>query len=157
MEMTNLFSISFLSQFIHPLLMLSLLGYLLYTAYLGAQVRRTRNADGEAKKELVKGKYATRHYQSGAIILAVMVVGAFGGIVTTYLGAGEIPAISHLFVGLGMTALVAVSAALVPLMQRGQTWARQTHIALNISLLVLFTWQAVTGLQIVQELLTPVR
>jgi hypothetical protein len=145
---------SFLSQFIHPLLMLGLFGYLLYTAYLGFQVRRTRNAEGETKKELVQGRYATRHYQSGAIILAVMVTGAFGGIVSTYLGGGEIPAIAHLFVGLGMTALVAISAALVPLMQRGQNWARQTHIVINISLLFLFTWQTITGLQIVQELLT---
>ena len=156
METTNIFSIGFLSQFIHPLLMFGLLGYLLYTAYLGAQVRRTRNADSEAKKDLVKGKYATWHYQSGAIVLAVMVTGAFGGIVSTYLDAGEVPAIAHLFVGLGMTALVAISAALVPLMQRGRTWARQVHIASNITLLFLFVWQVFTGLQIVQELLAPV-
>ncbi|MBE9102170.1 DUF4079 domain-containing protein [Vacuolonema iberomarrocanum] len=149
--MQSTLSLSFLSQFIHPLLMLGLFGYLLYTAYLGMQVRRTRNAEGEAKKELVQGKYATRHYQSGAIILAVMVTGAFGGLVSTYLGGGEIPA----FVGVGMTALVAASAALVPLMQRGRTWARQTHIAINVTLLGLFAWQTFTGLQIVQELLTP--
>ena len=153
--MQSTFSLSFLRQFIHPLLMLGLFGYLLYTAYLGMQVRRTRNAEGEAKKELVQGKYATRHYQSGAIVLAVMVTGAFGGLVSTYLGGGEIPAIAHLFVGVGMTALVATSAALVPLMQRGQTWARPTHIAINITLLGLFAWQTFTGLQIVQELLTP--
>lgn len=154
--MQSTFSWSFLSQFIHPLLMLGLFGYLLYTAYLGSQVRRTRNAEGEAKKELVQGKYATRHYQSGAIVLAVMVTGAFGGLVSTYLGGGEIPAIAHLFVGLGMTALVAISAALVPLMQRGRNWARQIHIASNIVLLLLFVWQTFTGLQIVQELLAPV-
>ncbi|NJO81055.1 MAG: DUF4079 domain-containing protein [Cyanobacteria bacterium RM1_2_2] len=147
------FNPSFLAQFIHPLLMLGLFAYLIYAAYLGFQVRRTRNAEGEAKKELIQGKYASRHYQSGAIILAVMVTGAFGGIVSTYLGAGEIPAIAHLFVGLGMTALVSISAALVPLMQRGKTWARQIHIALNITLLLLFTWQTFTGLEIVQELL----
>ncbi|MEM1255982.1 MAG: DUF4079 domain-containing protein [Cyanobacteria bacterium P01_H01_bin.21] len=153
MEATNSISLSFLSQFVHPLLMLGLFVYLIYTAYLGIQVRRTRNADGEIKKELIQGKYATRHYQSGAIILAVMVVGAFGGIVSTFLSEGEIPAIAHLFVGLSMTALVAVSAALVPLMQKGRTWARQIHIAINVSLLVFFTWQAITGLHIVQELL----
>jgi hypothetical protein len=85
-----------------------------------------------------------------------MVTGAFVGIVSTYLGGGEIPAIAHLFVGIGMTALVAISSALVPLMQRGQNWARVTHISINISLLVFFAWQAVTGLQIIQELLNPV-
>ena len=151
---TLLFSkLTFLSQFIHPLLMLGLYAYLIYTAYLGFQTRRTRTADGDEKKALIKGKYLSRHFQSGVIILAVMVVGAFGGIVSTYFGAGEIPAIAHLFVGIGMTALIAVSTALIPLMQRGSSWARQTHIALNISLLLLFTWQIVTGLEIVQELL----
>lgn len=157
MEVTNtldVFSFSFLAQFIHPLLMLGLFAYLLYTAYLGFQVRRTRNVEGETKKELLQGKYATRHYQSGAIVLAVMVTGAFGGIVSTYLGGGEIPASAHLFVGLGMTALIAIAAALVPLMQRGQSWARQIHVAINASLLFLFTWQTITGLQIIQELLT---
>lgn len=135
--------------------MLGLFAYILYSAFLGFQVRRTRNAEGETKKELVQGKYAKRHYQSGAIVLAVMVTGAFGGIVSTYWGGGEVPAIAHLFVGLGMTALAAISAALVPLMQRGQNWARQIHIAINVSLLFLFTWQTITGLQIVQELLAP--
>lgn len=146
-------TISFLSQFIHPLVMLGLLGYMFYAAYLGFQVRRTRIADSEIKKELIKGKYTTRHYQTGAIILAVMVAGAFGGLVSTYIGGGEIPAIAHLFVGLGMTVLVAFSAALIPLMQKGRLWARQLHLTLNASLLLLFCWQAVTGLQIVQELL----
>jgi Protein of unknown function (DUF4079) len=147
------FDLSFLTQFIHPLLMLGLFAYLIYAAYLGFQVRRTRNAEGEVKKGLIQGKYVARHYQSGAIILSVMVTGAFGGIVSTYVGEGEVPAIAHLFVGLGMTALVATTAALVPLMQRGKVWARQIHIALNITLLVLFAWQTFTGLGIVQELL----
>ncbi|MEM8808260.1 MAG: DUF4079 domain-containing protein [Cyanobacteria bacterium P01_G01_bin.38] len=153
MEMTNNINLSFLSQFIHPLLMLGLFAYLLYTAYLGFQVRRARNAEGEIKQALIQGKYAMRHYQSGAIILAIMVTGAFGGIVSTYLSEGEIPAIAHLFVGLGMTVLVAISAALVPLMQRGKLWARQIHIAINTTLLLLFTWQVFTGLEIVQALL----
>ncbi len=158
MEVTNTInvsSLSFLAQFIHPLLMLGLFAYLLYAAYLGFQVRCTHNAEGETKKELIQGKYTTRHYHSGAIVLAVMVTGAFGGIVSTYLGGGEIPAIAHLFVGLGMAALVSISAALVPTMQRGQNWARQIHVAINVSLLFLFTWQTITGLQIVQELLAP--
>ncbi|ESA31958.1 hypothetical protein N836_28605 [Leptolyngbya sp. Heron Island J] len=156
MDITNnaYLNFSFLTQFIHPLLMLGLFVYLLYTAYLGFQTRRTRNAEGDNKKALLQGKYATRHYQSGAIILAVMILGAFGGIVSTYLSAGEIPAIAHLFVGLGMTALIAIAAALVPLMQRGQLWARQIHIGANVTLLLLFSWQIFTGLEIVQELLT---
>ena len=147
-------TLSFLSQFIHPLLMFGLYAYLIYTAYLGFQVRRTHNAESDARKVLVKGKYPNRLFQSGAIVLAVMTVGMFGGVVSTYLGAGEILAIPYLFVGLGMTALIAVSTALIPLMQQGQIWARNIHISLNVTLLFLFSWQVLTGLQIVQELLS---
>ena len=153
--MATLSTLTFLSQFVHPVLMLGLLAYLIYTAYLGFQVRRTRTAEGDAKKDLIKGKYSTRHHQSGTIVLAIMIAGAFGGVVSTYLGEGEIPAIAHLFVGLGMTVLVAISASLAFLMQQGKNWARQIHILINIVLLSLFAWQAVTGLQIVRELLTP--
>lgn len=73
---------------------------------------------------------------------------------STYLIAGEILAIPHLFVGLGMTALISVSTALIPLMQRGHVWARNMHISLNVTLLLLFSWQIVTGLSIVKELLS---
>ncbi|MBE9192861.1 DUF4079 domain-containing protein [Gloeocapsopsis crepidinum LEGE 06123] len=157
MEVTNtinFLSFGFLIQFIHPVIMLGLFAYLLYTGYLGFQVRRTRNTQGDIKKELIQGKYPLRHYQSGAIALAVMVIGAVGGIMITYLSAGKIPVNSHLFVGLGMTALVALSAAFAPLMQRGNNWARYLHITINITLLAFFAWQSMTGLQIVQELLT---
>jgi len=150
---TNFLSLSFLIQFIHPVIMLGLFAYLLYTAYLGFQVRRTRNAQGDLRKELIQGKYPLRHYQSGAIALAVIVTGAVGGVVITYLSEDEIPINSHLFVGLGMTALVASSAALAPLMQRGNNWARYIHIGTNIFLLTFFSWQLLTGLQSVQELL----
>lgn len=147
-------NLSFLSQFIHPLLMLGLYAYLIYTAYLGFQIRRTRNAEGDIKKAMVKGKYSNRHFQSGATVLAVMSAGMFGGVISTYLIAGEILAIPHLFVGLGMTALISVSTALIPLMQRGHVWARNMHISLNVTLLLLFSWQIVTGLSIVKELLS---
>jgi hypothetical protein len=38
-------------------------------------------------------------------------------------------------------------------MQKGHDWARYTHIGLNMVLVVLFGWQAVTGMQIVQRIL----
>jgi hypothetical protein len=44
--------LNLLGQLIHPVLMLGLFAYLLYTAFLGFQVRRTRKAEGEVKKEL---------------------------------------------------------------------------------------------------------
>jgi uncharacterized membrane protein len=61
----------------------------------------------------------------------------------------------HLLVGLGMTALIAVSASLTPLMQKGNDVARYAHISLNLALLGLFGWQAITGVQIVQRILNP--
>jgi hypothetical protein len=39
-------------------------------------------------------------------------------------------------------------------MQKGQNWARFTHIALNVVLLGLFGWQAITGVEIVQRIIS---
>jgi len=38
-------------------------------------------------------------------------------------------------------------------MQKGNSLARNTHVSLNIVLLGLFGWQAVTGMQIVQKII----
>ncbi len=38
-------------------------------------------------------------------------------------------------------------------MQKGNELARYTHISLNIMLVGLFGWQAVSGMQIVQKIL----
>jgi uncharacterized membrane protein len=39
-------------------------------------------------------------------------------------------------------------------MQKGNEAARLTHISLNVVLVGLFGWQALTGMQIVQRLLS---
>jgi hypothetical protein len=44
--------------------------------------------------------------------------------------------------------LLVTSAALVPFMQKDY-WVRSIHVSLNLVLLRLFDWQAVTGVQIV--------
>ncbi len=154
-------SVKFGLNFIHPLLMWVLLAlslyaaYLsLYAAYLGLQVQRTRNAQGDEKKELIKGRYNIKHYQIGSIILALMVTGAIGGMAVTYINNGKLFVQPHLLAGLGMTSLIASSAALSPFMQKGANWARMAHILLNFVLLGLFTWQAITGVQIIQRILT---
>jgi hypothetical protein len=56
-------------------------------------------------------------------------------------------------VGLGLTCIVAVTAALAPWMQQGKEWARLSHISFNAVALGLFLWQAVTGFEIVQKIL----
>lgn len=139
--------------FFHPLIMWVLLGLSIYALYLGMQIRRTRSAEGEVKKELLQGRFNVKHYQVGSILLALIVLGAIAGMGVTYINNGKLFFGPHLLAGLGITGLVAVSASLSPFMQKGNDWARYTHIFLNLLVLGLFSWQAVTGMQIVQKLL----
>lgn len=142
-------------NFFHPILMWALLGLSVYAMYLGVQIRRTRAVtDAEIRKELIKGRFNVKHYQIGSILLAVMVVGSIGGMAVTYINNGKLFVGPHLLAGLGMTALIALSASLSPYMQKGANWARYTHIVLNVGLLGLFGWQAVTGMEIVQRIVS---
>lgn len=149
----NLATVKPYLSFFHPIAMWILLGVAIYAMYLGVQVRRTRLGDSDLKKELVKGRFAIRHHQIGSILLGVMVMGAIGGIMVTYLNNGKIVIGPHLFAGLGMVGLISTSAALVPFMQK-HDWVRNVHIALNVVMMGLFSWQAVTGVQIVQKILS---
>jgi hypothetical protein len=142
------------SQFAHPILMWVLLGTTVYALYLGIQTRRTRTADKEARKELVKKHFRNQHYQIGSLLLALMVLGTIGGMTVTYINNGKLFVAPHLLVGLAMTGLIATAAALVPLMQKGNEFARYSHIALNAILLGLFGWQAVSGMEILQRIVS---
>ncbi|NJM77282.1 MAG: DUF4079 domain-containing protein [Acaryochloridaceae cyanobacterium RU_4_10] len=139
--------------FAHPLMMWVLLGLTVYSMYLGFQVRRTRSAEGDLKKELIRQKFNVKHHQIGSLLLALMVLGALGGMAVTYINNQKLFLGAHLLAGLGMTGAIAVSAGLTPLMQKGNEAARYVHIGLNVVLLGLFGWQAVTGMQIVQRIL----
>ena len=139
--------------FIHPILMAVLLGISSYALYLGIQVQRTRTASGDLKKELVRGRFNVRHHQIGSLLLALMVLGAIGGMAATYIYYGEPFVGTHLLVGLSTVGLISVSASLAPLMQKGHNWARLTHITLNAAILALFSWQAVSGLKGVQNII----
>ena len=141
-------------NFIHPILMWVLLGVSIYALYLGVQVRRTRNAEGEVKKELITGRYNVKQYQVGSVLLGLMVVGAIAAMAVTYINNQKLFFGPHLLAGLAMTGMIAVSASLSPFMQKGQDWARYTHIVLNATLLALFSWQAVSGIQIVQNIVS---
>jgi hypothetical protein len=147
-------SVKVWSQFVHPTIMWVLLAIAIYSLYLGIQVQRTRYADSTLKKELIKGRYNVRHYQIGSVLLALMVIGSIAGMAVTYINNGKLFVGPHLLAGLGMTGLIALSAALSPFMQKGQNWARFSHIALNVVLLGLFGWQAITGVQIVQRIVS---
>lgn len=141
-------------NFIHPIMMWALLAVSLYALYLGWKIRETRSAEGDAKKELIKGRFNIRHHNWGSVLLAFMVLGTIGGMAVTYINNGKLFFGPHLIVGLTMTGIIAVSASLVPFMQKGNDIARSAHITLNIVLVGLFGWQAVTGTQIVQKILS---
>lgn len=140
------------SQFSHPLIMWTLLGLSVYTLYLGIQYRRARTGAAEdIKKE--KGKLREKHYTLSSILLALVVLGNLGGMGITYINNGKLFVGPHLLVGLGMLALFATSAALVPWMTKGNDLARNAHIALNVGVLGLFSWQAITGMQILLKII----
>jgi hypothetical protein len=141
-------------NFVHPPLMWVLLGMCIYAMYLGLKIRQTRAATPEERKELIKGKYNTRHHQIGSIILALMVLGSIGAIAVTYINNGKLCVGPHLIAGLSMTAMIAISAALTPYMQKGQDWARYGHIGINVVIVGLFGWQAVSGLEILQRIIS---
>lgn len=141
-------------NFIHPVVMWILLALSIYALYLGVQLRRTRKADPEERKELIKGKFNSKHYQIGSAILAIMVLGSIGGMAVTYINNNKLFVGPHLLAGLGMTALIAISASLSPFMQKGYEWARSTHIGINVILMGLFTWQAFTGVEILQRIIS---
>ena len=141
-------------NFFHPVLMWVLFGLAAYSMVLGLKAKKTRTASPDERKELVKGQFAKRHYLLGSLLLALMVVGTVGGMAVTYLNNGKLFVGPHLLVGLAMTSLIAIAAALSPLMQQGNLVARKVHVGLNMALMTLFLWQAVTGMQIVNKLLT---
>lgn len=148
-------SVAYGLNFLHPLLMWVLLGLSLYAMVLGIKSKKTRTADAETRKQLIKGQFARRHFQIGSLMLALMVLGTVGGMVVTYINNGKLFVGPHLLVGLTMTAMIAVAAGLVPLLQAGNAIARKVHVGLNMGLVTLFLWQAVTGMQIVARILEP--
>ena len=136
------------SQFAHPIFMWVLFGLFIYALYLGIQSRRTRTADKDVRKTLVKKKFGFKHHEIGSIILALMVIGTVTGMAVTYINNGKLFVTSHLVVGLAMMSAIAIATALVPYMQRGNNLARITHININVVLLGLFGWEALTGMDI---------
>jgi MFS family permease len=141
-------------NFIHPALMWVLFGTTLYAGYLGWQIRQTRSATGDDKKKLIQAKFNDRHHKLGSIVLALMVLGSIGALAVTYINNGKLFVGPHLIAGLGMTGLIAISASLSPYMQKGQDWARSTHIGINVIIVGLFGWQAFSGVEILLRIIS---
>jgi len=119
---------------------------------LGIKAKKTRTADAETRKQLIKGQFAKRHFQIGSLILAITVLGTFGGMAVTYLNNGKLFVGPHLLVGIGMTCLIALAVSLTSLMQQGNLIARKVHVGLNMAMMTLFLWQAVSGFQILNKI-----
>ena len=139
--------------YFHPVMMWALFGLTLYSLYSGMKSRKLYTARGEEKKTLIQGRFRNKHFIIGAWVLSLMVVGNMGGIAVTYWNNQKLFVGPHLIAGLGMTSLIAIAASLVPWMQMGHKMARDTHFALNVMILGLFGWQAITGMQIVQKIM----
>jgi hypothetical protein len=141
------------SQFGHPLLMWVLFGLSIYAMYLGIKAKSTRTADKETRKALIGKQFNIRHHKIGSILLAFMVLGTIGGMAVTYINNGKLFVGPHLLVGLAMTGIIASAASLVPYMQKGNEIARKAHVGLNMIMVCLFAWQAVSGVQILQRII----
>ena len=138
---------------LHPTWMWIVFIFTLYALYLGLQVRRTRSATGELKKDLVKQRFGRRHYQLGALLLTSMTTGSVGVLGIEYINSGKLYVVPHTMIGLGMTVLMACAASLAPFMQQGEEWARYTHIVIVTVITMLFGWQVVTGVEVVWEII----
>ncbi|MBE9202805.1 DUF4079 domain-containing protein [Synechocystis salina LEGE 06099] len=142
------------SQFGHPIMMWALFFTSMYAMWLGFQSRKIRSAEPEKRKELIQKDVKGKHFILGSLLLSLMVLGTIGGMAVTYINNGKLFVGPHLLVGLTMVALIATAAALVPWMQKGNETARLTHITLNVTLIGLFGWQAFTGVEIVQRIIS---
>lgn len=124
-----------------------------YALYLGIQARRVRTAASDIRKQLVKGKYGSKHFYSGAGLLVFWTIGSFIGMAATYLLYKKLFLSPHLIGGLGIVGLATVASALVPLMRDGKLWARITHIILALAIIGVSIAQTMTGVAIIGELL----
>ena len=134
---------------LHPVMMILVIIGTLYAAYFGIQVRRTRNADGEKRKDMVKAKYNQKHFQIASTLLFGWIIGSILGMAVTYYLYNKLFISPHLIGGLGTVAIAAVAASLVPWLQRAKKWARMIHIVLAFLLVGFSISQVVTGFDIV--------
>eukprot|EP00640_Fibrocapsa_japonica_P002417 CAMPEP_0113942830 /NCGR_PEP_ID=MMETSP1339-20121228/10528_1 /TAXON_ID=94617 /ORGANISM="Fibrocapsa japonica" /LENGTH=274 /DNA_ID=CAMNT_0000947465 /DNA_START=221 /DNA_END=1045 /DNA_ORIENTATION=+ /assembly_acc=CAM_ASM_000762 len=107
----------------------------------------------QKRKDLLAGDFRNKHYQMSAAILGWGVTTSIGGCFNTFARTSKLFPGPHLYAGAAITVMWAISASLVPAMQKGEDWARSTHIALNTTIVALFAWQINTGWGIVQKVI----
>ena len=72
-------SLAFNLNFLHPLAMWALLALSGYAMFLGIKAKKTRTADAETRKTLIKGQFAKRHYLYGSAVLGGQTHGVVEG------------------------------------------------------------------------------
>ena len=113
------------------------------------EMQREIDEKSQTRKDLLAKDFRGRHWALGAVLLGIGISFAIEGPVNTYMRAGKLFPGPHLYAGAGCVCLWALGAALVPNMQKGQEWARSSHIALNVISTALFAYyQIPTGLTI---------
>lgn len=152
---------------IHPVAMMLLYGLSIAAAFQGYKWRSVRTLADKIKRRKEEGASETeikslqaersklisenprdKHTTMGSIILGTGVFLSLEGGLSTYWRVGELFFGDHLIAGMGLTFIWALSYALVPLMNKGEVWAKNLHFLINIVGLGLFTWQVGTGLEI---------
>ena len=141
---------------IHPVIMILVIVGTFYAAYYGIQIRRSRNAEKEKRKEMLKAKYNQKHFQIASTLLAAWVVGSIVGMAATYYLYKQLFVSPHLIGGFGIITIAAVAGSLAPWLQRGKKWARTTHIILAVLLIGFSISQIVTGFDIVLTMLNEI-
>lgn len=103
------------------------------------------------RKEMVKEGYKDKHHTLSSIILGGGIFFTTYGVFNTWFRAEKLFPGPHLFAGAAIVVIWAVSAAMVPFMEKGNESARTAHIALNGVNVLLFAWQLPTGFEIAQK------
>eukprot|EP00929_Paragymnodinium_shiwhaense_P050134 TRINITY_DN2526_c0_g1_i2.p1 TRINITY_DN2526_c0_g1~~TRINITY_DN2526_c0_g1_i2.p1 ORF type:complete len:269 (-),score=87.62 TRINITY_DN2526_c0_g1_i2:230-1036(-) len=105
------------------------------------------------RKELVAAKFKEQHQNLSSLLLGGGIFFTAYGIYNTWMRTEKLFPGPHLYAGSAIVVLWALAAALVPAMEKGNTAARNAHIALATLNVGLFIWQIPTGLEITFKVL----
>lgn len=105
------------------------------------------------RKEIAAKKYKDQHYNLSATLLAGGVFFTAYGLYNTWMRTERLFPGPHVYAGSAIVVLWAIGAALVPAMEKGNTTARNAHIACATLNCGLFVWQIPTGWEITQKVL----
>ena len=105
----------------------------------------------DTRSSLASANLRDTHWALGSTLLGLGTSFAIEGPVNTFMRAGKLFPGPHLYAGAGCVVFWALAAALTPQMQKGSDTARVAHIGLNSAGLALFTWQLVSGWEILSK------